>query len=528
MANLRHYNQKSIFGADMFLAELLTPEDLCTTIRDKIAPLVKDSDFEDMYKEGGRSPISPRILILTMIMQFIERLSDRDAVKNLKFRLDWKIAFGLELDFLGFHPTLLVYFRDRLLESEKATYAFDKIIEHLTESGLIKKNAKQRIDSTHIIGCIQELSRIDLLHESLRLFCEDIVQYKSLMNEQLSEGVERYIEEIPTRGISDAERNKLVKEAGQTMKVFLVWGSLPNTPEEVKKLKSYHTLKVVFEQNFNDGDGTDPELKKVSTGKDHVCSPHEPEARYSNKGGKGWLGYKGEVVESVGGSDDVNFITHIDIIEATDHDGVSVPDIIDDLKGKEIEPSELYGDTHYNTSANIEDLEEQGIELKGPVAPASKKETKEKNRGFDICIEEQKVICPQGNESKRFNCWQDGRIHAVFPQDKCAVCDQREICVPEPRGRCFEARPVNQTLASRREKMRDPAYKEDLHKRNGIEGTISGLVRGQNWRRSRYRGKGKVRLQAKFTGAAVNVIRLHRKLVNDISIIREKADLIAA
>jgi len=198
------------------------------------------------------------------------------------------------------------------------------------------------------------------------------------------------------------------------------------------------------------------------------------------------------------------------------------------LTEKEIEPSELYGDTHYNTSANIEDLEEQGIELKGPVAPPPKAEKKkEKNKGFDICLEEQKVICPEGIESRKFTHWKDGRIHASFSKDKCDLCSRKEICKPELRGKCIEARPVNRTLFLRREKMKDPAYKEDLHKRNGIEGTLSGLVRGQNWRRARYRGKNKVRLQAKFTGAAVNVVRLHRKLGNNRNI-KERADLIAA
>ena len=76
----------------------------------------------------------------------IERLSDRAAAANLRYRLDWKIAFSLELDFAGVHPTTLVYFRDRLLASNRASYAFDVVLGHLSNVGLVKKNAKQRID----------------------------------------------------------------------------------------------------------------------------------------------------------------------------------------------------------------------------------------------------------------------------------------------------------------------------------------------------------------------------------------------
>ncbi len=56
--------------------------------------------------------------------------------------------------------------------------------------------------------------------------------------------------------------------------------------------------------------------------------------------------------------------------------------------------------------------------------------------------------------------------------------------------------------------MKDADYKMDLYHRNGIEGTISGLVRGQKLRKCRYRGKAKNQLQTKMIGAAANVSRL--------------------
>lgn len=126
-------------------------------------------------------------------------------------------------------------------------------------------------------------------------------------------------------------------------------------------------------------------------------------------------------------------------------------------------------------------------------------------------LENEKAICPEGIESQKFNYWEPDKIHAVFPKDKCSKCPRRSKCKPEPRGKIYEARIPNKTLQKRRQKMKKAEYKKELHSRNGIEGTISGLVRGQNWRRSRYRGKAKTRLQAKFTGAAANIVRLHRE-----------------
>lgn len=56
---------------DGFLRE----DDLCHTLMIEIAPRIKLEDFEDRYKEGGRPPVNPKVMLLVLIMQFIERLS---------------------------------------------------------------------------------------------------------------------------------------------------------------------------------------------------------------------------------------------------------------------------------------------------------------------------------------------------------------------------------------------------------------------------------------------------------------------
>jgi transposase len=60
--------------------------------------------------------------------------------------------------------------------------------------------------------------------------------------------------------------------------------------------------------------------------------------------------------------------------------------------------------------------------------------------------------------------------------------------------------------------MQTDAFKKEMHRRNGIEGTQSELVRGYGLRQARYRGKDKVRLQNYLIGAACNIRRLFRRL----------------
>jgi len=168
--------------------------------------------------------------------------------------------------------------------------AFDCVLEHLKECGLVKKSAKQRIDSTHVIGIVRELSRIELFHETLRLFMEKVKPYKPLMPSLLQEKFGHYISPISTRGASDKQKEKFIVEAGLAMKTLITSASGHPSSGEIAALESYQMLSTVFLQNFHDNgieESSPPELIPIATDKGHICSPHEPETRFGNKGGQG-------------------------------------------------------------------------------------------------------------------------------------------------------------------------------------------------------------------------------------------------
>ena len=125
-------------------------------------------------------------------------------------------------------------------------------------------------------------------------------------------------------------------------------------------------------------------------------------------------------------------------------------------------------------------------------------------------IEEEKVFCPAGNEAEKYSQWQDGRILGKFNKNGCDNCKKAPICLPEVRGKRIVIRPESELLKARRALMETEEFKIDMHKRNGIEGTLSGLVRGNGMRRTRFRGKSKTQLHLKLCGAAANISRLHR------------------
>jgi hypothetical protein len=354
--------------------------------------------------------------------------------------------------------------------------------------------------------------------ETLRSFCQDIESFSSSLNKNLHDYFNLYLDKMSTRGLSDAIRNKMIIDAGNAMKAFIDLDKLTNIGVQIQSLKSYKILQTVFEQNFfiikDKENNFEPSINliKVSTGKGHISSPHESEAEYANKGKKSWIGYKTQIVETINDDDNVNFITHAEITPATTFDGDALIPAISNLKNLNIAPSEVYGDTHYNTKENIEQASLLDIEMKGPVSPRPTKETQEKNEGFKIDVSKNVIICPNNIESKKCVVDESGRYFGSFPQNECNKCERRDTCQPEIRGKRISIRKEHDILKTRREQMKTEEFKEDMHKRNGIEGTLSGLVRGQGIRRMRYRGLGKAGLQIKFSATAANISRLHRSL----------------
>jgi transposase len=65
--------------------------------------------------ENGRPGVEPVVSML----QFMERMPDRQAVEQLRYHVRWKYALNQELNSDVFDASVLVRFRDRLHESER-------------------------------------------------------------------------------------------------------------------------------------------------------------------------------------------------------------------------------------------------------------------------------------------------------------------------------------------------------------------------------------------------------------------------
>jgi len=137
-------------------------------LRDELGTLYTDELFAPLFPTHGQPAEAPWRLALVTVVQFAERLTDRQAADAVRSRLDLKYLLGLELDDDGFDFSVLSEFRARLADGGAAHLLLDALLDRCKEVGLIKPRGKQRTDSTNVLAAVRALNRLEGVGETLR------------------------------------------------------------------------------------------------------------------------------------------------------------------------------------------------------------------------------------------------------------------------------------------------------------------------------------------------------------------------
>jgi Transposase DDE domain/Transposase domain (DUF772) len=520
--------QGSLFESLGSLAgNLFSDRDRYKLFATKIWPLLAKSREElaaCYVLDNGRPGVEPVILLGVLIFQFLERVPDRQAAELVKYHLGWKLALNLDLNFKGIHHTTLSYFRERLLANDKADLAMRIISEGLVAAGLVKKRDKQRLDSTHILGAVARLSALECVRETLALALEELKP--RLKSEQLP-GFwellwERYVESKLDYKSSEETLRAKQRQAGIDCLQLLEW--LKPCPTQLREGKQVALLREVFAQQYVvEGPAKVEPVKVHATGV--VQNPHDPEAEWSAKGKgkhkKEWVGYKVQVAESVPAKEgQIGFVTSVVTQRATESDDPGLEATLARQEELGLErPSELYVDGAYISANAITQARAEGWDLLGPAQPPPTNQARVYQiDAFEVSITERKALCPQGKistECSKLTEGGSGKVTYRFEFGRqCRNCLVKSRCVPQGQPhRMIRVGALHDTLQQRRREQQTSEFKLRMQHRNGIEGTISELVRGHGLRRARYKGFAKVDLQNQLIAAACNIKRWLQKLI---------------
>ncbi len=499
-------------GFFVFFARTIFP--MLETYRDRLETLYTPNN--------GRPAWDPVRLLGVLILQFVLRFTDRQAAEAVQYDQRWRLALHLKEDDATFDPSLLVTFRNRFIEKGQEHLAFEAVLDHLVAQGWIPKRSRQRLDSTHVWGLLSAMNRLECVRETLRLLFKDL-EAAVLFPETWGVYWERYVEsKVDPRAEAKALQAKF-EEAGEAM--LAIWMDCSDNSLLTGR-DAFLMMQRVFLENYTlDLAGRTQKIRAQPTGA--VQNPHEPEAQWSSKSttkDKHWVGYKAQVSETVqeqsrqAGEPTANFLTAIVTQNASASDKPGMAEVLAEQKDMGLEaPSTFHVDGAYVFGKALHEAQQEGRELHGP-APASP------DRGkvfpvdkFDVNVEERRAVCPASQPSSQCSRIEEAATGKVayrieWNNAVCGACPLREQCVSA--GQLHRTLVVGQfhtLLQNRRQEMKTEAFKMEMRRRNGIEGTQSELVRGYGLRHARYRGKAKVRLQNYLIGTACNIRRLFRR-----------------
>jgi transposase len=509
---------------------------LAMRARDELGAWYDDEAFAGAYGLRGRPGASPAQLAMVTVLQFTENLTDRQAADAVRGRLDWKYCLGLALEDEGFDFSVLSEFRSRLVAGSLELTLLEALLGRLKGLGLVAAGGRQRTDSTHVLGRIRGLNRLELAGESVRAALEALA---AAAPDWLATVIDASWQQVYGQRIDGARlpgsqtaRADLAVRYGRDGYHLLEQARGPAAPGWVGDLPAVRVLRQVWVQQYYrviDEHGEKVERREASVhglppGERRIVSPYDPGARYSVKRDTAWAGYKVHLSETccLPGPGDArsapNLITAVATTVASVPDVVMTEPVHDLLEAAGLLPAEHAVDAGYASADLLIASRARGIALIGPLLADRSEQARNGGytaEAFTIDWDARQVTCPQGTVSSK---WapirkRDGKeaISVGFPAATCRACPARASCTSSARlGRQLFLRPqqIHQAVAAARAAQSGQHWKNRYALRAGVEGTIRQATHVAGIRRARYLGLAKTTLEHHAAAAAINLIRL--------------------
>ena len=499
-------------------------------MRDELGEIYQDASFAELFPGRGQRAKSPGRLAWVTVMQYSEGMSDRQAAEAVRARIDWKYVLGLELDDAGFDYSVLSEFRERLVEGQKEQMLLDELLMRLKELKLLKVRGQQRTDSTHILGAVRQLNRIEIVGETMRRALNELSELAPEWVQEIAkpEWFARYGRRFEQMRLpkEQAEREALLETIGADGLFLLEAVRTVPEAEGLRESGGVEFLRRMWIQQYwmevkEDG-SSHVHLRADDNqppGALRLHSPYDEEVRYSAKRERGWVGYKTQLSET-SGNDEIHLITQVTTTLATESDMAALENVHRTLQQKDLLPGEHLLDAGYVDAESLVSAQRDfEVTICSPVR-AKVSWQKKAAEGFDLASfqidwEKQVVTCPKGQTSAQW-CRRDpehrkSNIKVQFSPNVCRACTAHAKCTQAKNGaRTITFLPYEQYAALQqvRKEQTSPPFWKKYAQRCGIEGTFSQAVPGYELRWARYIGLAKTNLQMTATATAINLHRL--------------------
>lgn len=479
-----------MLDAAVFCRGLVEDGTIYAFLADHRKELFKDEDFADLFpSDRGRPSIPVDVICSVMVLQALEGLSDRDAIRALRTRIDWKVACGLALDDPGFDFTNLTYWRGRLRNSERPERILDAVRAVVEETGVLKKKHRRALDSTILDDSVATQDTVTQIISAVRRVRNEIPRLGRVeLRHDYSTAQKPVIDwSVPQ------ERDRLVSLLVDDATALL--GVVGDDELDSDQADAVGMLALVAAQDVEPGktEGTWRIARRVV--KDRVISVVDPEARHGHKSVSVRKdGFKAHLCVEP----DTGIVTGASITPANAPDGPAGVVLI----RKEPADLEVLADSAYGSGATRVELKAKRHRLvikPMPSHPAVKGGLRRDE--FSVDHAARRVTCPAGHVARL------SRSGVATFAPHCGQCPLRPRCT-NAKARSFTVGPNDAELVAARAAWRDPDVTATYRRHRPMaERSISWLVAKGN-RRLRYRGVERNNAWLQVRVAALNLRRL--------------------
>lgn len=483
---------RELLDAAALCGHLLAPGSVPAFLAEHRRELFPDEMFADLFASGrGRPSVPAEVIAVVMVLQALEGLSDRQAVRRLETDITWKAAAGLSLADGAFDHTVLVLWRNKLRASARPQRIFDAVRELIRASGAIKGRTRRALDSTVLDDAVARQDTIDMLTTQIRRVRRLIPELQKVpVREDNIAGTGRPPCDWNDPADIDRVVSELVDDANE-----LVWAGEELDGVNQEQTDALALLALVAGQDVEPGDRPGQWRIAARTVPDRVISTVDPETRHVHKTVRSYRdGYKAHVAVEP----DTGLITNCELTAGNTPDADTAERLLAGDRGCR----EVLGDSAYGAGRLRRRLAERNkrtVIKPPPLRPAVAGGFTIDD--FEINADHTTMTCPAGATVELRNRRADFTSH-------CEGCGLRSLCTTAEHGRRITLHPDHDLLVAARAQAVtaefDIVYR---NKRPMVERSLAWLTRGTN-RRLRFRGIERNRLGWAHRCAAINLQRL--------------------
>jgi IS5 family transposase len=455
--------------------------------------LFPDELFADLFPSGkGRPSVPADVIATTMVLQSLEGLSDRDAVRRLQTDITWKVAAGLSLADEGFHPTVLTLWRNKLRASDRPERIFDAVRAVIDATGVIRDRTRRVLDSTVLDDAVTTQDAVMQLVSAVRRVRRLVPEARAL------ELTTHDYDDDPGKPACawddpdglDALITALVRDALATL------DAVAGLDLDRAQAEAVGLLALVAGQDVEPGD-TDGTWRIIpATMPGRIVSTVDPESRHIHKSVSVYRdGYKAHVAVEP----DTGLVTDCALTPGDVTDGAAGVALL----AEEAPGLEVYADSAYGSGGTRAALRAAGHDT--VIKPIPMRTTIVGGFDRDDFVVDHRgrtATCPAGH-----TVGITAAGNAIFGS-RCDGCPLRARCTTAKGGRKLTVSDHDDELVYARNAWRDPVVLDHYRRhRPMVERTIAWLV-AHGHRKVRYRGVERNGLWLATRLGALNLRRL--------------------